>query len=191
MGRFFMNAREKILILTRIAFLYALILAVLSVQLVIPFSAVLWLIIIPAIIGLAVYHTPSGIMFFSLLILVGLSFILFGIVVVTWMLIYSMPGILIGAAWRSHLMPFARRLFLLLAYWLGVALALLIFSWMAQFSFQEIYNLLTSYPYQIRNIVYAVLAFGFVFWGIINTISLDTFFSRIIGQLYLIRRGSP
>lgn len=179
-----MNDRDRILALTQIAFLNALILSFLGVQFVIPFASIVFLVVIPVIFALQVYHVAIRVTFLSGMTVIMLSSILFGIVLGFWTLVYFVLGLALGWGCRKR-MPTVIRVFLVsLLFCISLIVLIIAFGWMADITWTEIsvavsrYELLNQFP------LIPLMVLGLVGWAFLNTFGADRILSRVLQQLY-------
>lgn len=95
-----MIKQNEILYMVRVAYLDAIVLAFLGIQFVIPVAYLLLLPTVPAIIALQVSLVSVPMALASASILIGLSFIVLGIDVGLWAVVYVTTGWTLGMVWR-------------------------------------------------------------------------------------------
>jgi hypothetical protein len=177
--------RNHILALTQVSFLSALILSIVSIQFVLPFSFVLLLLIVPVIFALQTYHVRILTSLVSGLAVVILSFALFGIAVGLWTFIYYLAGTMLGLGQKYRFPLLVRILSNTLAYSAALCTILLIFMWIARLGWQEITNLLALYPLLNPIVSIQVLFIGMIISALLVSLVADSFLSRVLHQLYL------
>jgi hypothetical protein len=180
------NYRDKILGLTQIAFLNALILSFLGVQFVIPFASIVLLIVIPVIFALQVYHVAIRLVFLSGLTVVILSSILFGVVLGIWNLVYFALGIALGWSCRKRI-PIGLRLFMVsLLFCISLIVLIVAFGWMADINWADITIAITRYKPLNQLPLIPVMGIGLLGWAFLNTFGADRILSRVLKQLYFV-----
>jgi hypothetical protein len=180
-----LSERERILSLTTVAFLDAIILSLLGIQFVIPVSFVALLVLIPVIYGLQVYRIPLGLSLSSglTLIIIGTGF--FGIAVGTWMGLYVVVGLVVGLGRRSLSSKAGRILISTAAFTLGLSGIGLLFTLWAKLDFTEVMSVLERVPLLPPVFILSFFGFTIVTWSFIMSLGVESILSKIISQLYL------
>jgi hypothetical protein len=182
-----MSQRERLLRLTRIAFLDGLALSLLSLQFVVPPLLVVMLVIVPAVIALQIYHAPDGFTFLSLLVLVLAAYVLYGPVSAVWTAVYAVIGAAMGLARRAKA-PYAARLLvegpLCVA---GIAAAAFTFAALAGMRWADLAAFLSPLPW-LRQYFGPLFAAGVLAWGLISSAGSDAFLQRVLNQMYFLER---
>jgi hypothetical protein len=183
-----MNDREKVLTLNRIAFLDALIFSFLGIQFVIPLAFILLLIIIPTIIALQFYHMPIKHALLSGLLLLVLTFALFGISIALWELLYFVVGGAIGIGWRFHIHILLRLLLATIVFVISLLVIAFSFGALAQVSWQDIISLMARYPWALQVPWIPIILVGLSIWAMLLSLGVENLLSRVLKQLYIGRR---
>ncbi len=180
-----MTDRNQILALTQVAFLSALILSIVSIQFVLPFSFVLLLLIVPVIFALQTYHVRMPTSLLSGLAVVFLSFALYGIAVGLWTFIYYLAGNILGIGRKYGFPWLVRILSNTLAYSASLCIIVLAFGWIAGISWQEITDALSLYLMLNPIVSIQILFAGMIVSALLVSLVADSFLSRVLRQLYL------
>jgi hypothetical protein len=180
-----MTDRNQMLALTQVAFLSALILSLVSIQFVLPFSFVLLLLIVPVIFALQTYHVGIPTSLLSGLMVVFLSFAVFGIAIGLWTFLYYLAGNILGIGQRYRFPWLLRILSNTFAFSTSLCTILLAFGWLTHISWQDITNSLSSYPMLNSIIGIRFLFTGMIVSALLASVVADNFLTRVLRQLYL------
>jgi len=179
-----MNDRDRLLLLTRIAFLNAIILSFLAVQFVISPIYIVFLVLIPVTFGLQIYHASLGKAALSFILVITLAFLLFGIVVGYWALIYAIIGCGLGLA-RKYRLPYWLRLPMIsTTYFLSITGILYTFGRFANISWDDLMAVISGYLPLEGVQIFSMLSIGLFFWSLLNTIGSEQLISRVLRSIY-------
>lgn len=178
-----MNEREVIVSLTRVAFLDAIILSLLSVQSVMPFVFLMLLWLIPLVFALEIYLVPIRVVWISALVVSVLALALLGVSIGFWAVVYVTLGITLGTCRRFRLPWFVRSISLGLACAVAMAVVFLIFGKLSQTSWQEVVVILEDVDRISYVPIIPALTAGFLLWVIMLSVSMDWFFWRLLRQM--------
>lgn len=180
-----MTERAQVVASTQMAMLNAIILSLLSIQFIVPFAFILLIWIVPTIIALQVYHVPLKLMLLSGLVIIGLSFILFGIDVGFWMVVYISAGSVLGISRKLNYHWSFRLLSVAFAFTVSLLAIMIIFGWLTQISWQEIQNVLAKLSLFNQIPLLPAMVGGLITWTVIISVVVDWFLSRVLRQLHI------
>jgi hypothetical protein len=180
-----MNDREKIFTLNRIAFLDALIFSFLGIQFVIPLAFVLMLVVIPTIIALQFFHMSLKYALLSGLLLLALTFALFGISIGLWGLLYFVVGGVIGLGWRFHIHILLRLLLATIVFVISMIVIVFSFGALAQVSWRDIISSMAQYPWLLQVPWIPIILVGLSVWALLMSLGVENLLSRVLKQLYI------
>ena len=178
-----MNERDTVLALTRLAFLDAIILSLLSVQSVLPFVFLVMLWLAPIVFALEITLVPHRIAWVSGLVVPALALALLGLDIGLWASVYFVLGATLGMAWRLRLPWIARQIGLSVVFVLTVAAIFVIFGKLVRIDWKEISAVLEKIN-QIGVVpVLPAMIVGFVLWAIILSVAMDRLLQRVLRQI--------
>lgn len=178
-----MNDEKRLLSLTRIAFLNAIILSLLSIQFLVPPTFIILLLLIPVIFTLQTYisHLWHIILSFAVILLISLS--VYGIGIFSWTIFYGLVGILSGIILKMNLVRVGRVIITATLYVVSFLVLVIGFGRLVKINWNEIivkYDTIMSGA--SFNFV-TTLAIGFFIWGVILSVLADLLVVRILKQV--------
>jgi hypothetical protein len=178
-----MSTRSYFLGLTRLAFLDAMALILMSLQFIVPPMIVVNIIVVPAIYALQVYYISirawllSG---FGLLLITSAGF---GLDSGTWTAVFLLMGFIYGIGSKLHIPKVIRVLVAVAVFALFIIGIFELLRKFASISWDEIMQLAYAIPEFLRTPLLWSFIVGLLVWGLISCTAANGFFGRVIKQL--------
>lgn len=178
-----MTTRTYFLGLTRLAFLDAIVIILLSLQFVfIPFLLVN-IIIVPTIFALQIFYISPKYWFLSSVILIIFSSVCLGLDTGFWTSIYFLLGLILGICKATRVPNPISILTATITFSFSIIGAIDIFRKFARINLEDLFPLVNKIPAQLLVLVIWILIAGLFIWALISCITANSFFRKIINQL--------
>ena len=178
-----MSTRLYFLGLTRLAFLDAMVLILMSFQLIAPPLIVVNIIVVPSIFALQIYYISLRSWLFSGLALLLIISAGFGVDSGAWTTVFLMLGLVYGVCNKFHIPVFFNVLSAVVVFTISIVGVFELLRRFARISWEEIIQLANTIPVQLITPLLYTIIVGLAIWGLISCIVGNRFFRRVIKQL--------
>lgn len=170
--------------LTQLAFHNALILSLLGIQFVLPVTFIILLVLVPTLIGLQVYKKASYfLIFLSGCLLIFFAFVLFGVAIGMWCLIYWSIGAVLGISIQGKWPWLMRIMSSSLSFMLMLALIMVGFAWIAQVNWADVQQAFLQVPFIDGEELIPIGIVGLGGTGLILAAMVDRFLNYLLRHI--------